>query len=149
MEPIIDLAEGAEENHLAVELAERVRRNVSSSARKRADFFSIRGSVLVVAQDTTETLTLRFDHGRLTVHSGTVGIPSVTLCGDEAVLRRLANMGISRWLRRPNVIRATRPGATTLWDVVRAMANDRLTVYGLLAHPRLLLFLCRVLSDDL
>lgn len=149
MEPIIDLAEGAEENPLAVELAERVRRNVASSAKKRHDFFSIRGSVLVVAQDTTATLTMRFDHGRLTVHDGTVGIPSMTLCGDEAVLRRLANVGISRWLRLPRVIRATHSEATVLWEILRAMADDRLTVYGLYAHPRLLLFLLRVLSDDL
>jgi len=149
VDPIIDLAEGAEENPLAVELADRIRRNVTRSSKKRHDFGALRGSVLIVAQDTTTTLTMRFDHGRLTIHDGTVGIPSLTLCGDEPVLRRLANVGISRWFRLPRVIpRTTRDESATLWEAVRAMTDERLTVYGLFAHPRLLLFLLRVLSDE-
>lgn len=149
VEPIIDLAEGAEDNPLAVLLADRIRQNVARSNRKNRDFRALRGAVLVVAQDTTQTLTLRFDHGRLTIHDGTVGIPSVTLCGDEAVLRRVANIGISRWLRLPRVFGRTSESSATLFDILRAMAHERLTVYGLLSHPRLLLFLVRVLSDDL
>ncbi|WP_206079509.1 hypothetical protein [Polyangium spumosum] len=148
MDPIIDLAEGTEENTLALLLADRIRQNVSRSARKKQDFRALRGSVLVVAQDTTQTLTMRFDHGRLTIHDGTVGIPSVTLCGDEAVLRRLVNVGLSRWLRLPRVFSRTPERGTTLWDVGRAMADEKLTVYGLLSHPRLLLFLLRVLSEE-
>lgn len=148
MEPIIDLAFGAEENPLAVEFAEQIRRNVTGSSKKRHDFLALRGSVLVVAQDTTNALTMRFDHGRLTIHDGTVGIPSVTLCGDESVLRGLAKMGFSRWLRLPTVFRHTAGDVGTLWDIARAMAGDRLTVYGLYAHPRLLLFLLRVLSEE-
>ncbi len=148
MDPIIDLAEGTEENPLAVLLADRIRQNVARSARKQNDFRALRGSVLVVAQDTTQTLTMRFDHGRLTIHDGTVGIPSVTLCGDEVVLRRLANIGLSRRLRLPKVFTRTSEGGATLWDVARAMADEKLTIYGLLSHPRLLLFLMRVLSEE-
>ncbi|MDC0739737.1 hypothetical protein [Polyangium mundeleinium] len=148
MDPIIDLAEGTEENTLAILLADRIRQNVAHSARKMQDFRALRGSVLVVAQDTTQTLTMRFDHGRLTIHDGTVGIPSVTLCGDEAVLRRLANVSLSRWLRLPKVFTRSPEGGATLWDVARAMTYEKLTMYGLLSHPRLLLFLLRVLSEE-
>lgn len=149
MEPIIDLAPGAEDNPLAIELVEQVRRNVAGSSKKNHDFRTLRGSVLIVAQDTQSVLTMRFDHGRLTVHEGAVGIPSVTLCGDEQVLRDLTRLKLSSWLRFPKVI--PRTGQTgkgvALWDFARAMTEQRLTVYGLFTHPRLMLCLLRVVSD--
>ncbi len=150
MEPIIDLAPGAEDNLLAVELVEQVRRNVAGSIKKNHDFRTLRGSVLVVAQDTQSVLTMRFDHGRLTVHEGAVGIPSVTLCGDELVLRNLTRLRVSPWLRFPQVFRHTNSAdnGTTLWDLARAMAEQRLTVYGLFTHPRLVLSLLRVVSGE-
>src|SRR4051794_20030929 len=103
MDPIIDLAPGAEDNPLAVELANRIRQNVDGHPQKAADFRALRGSILVVAQDLGESLTLRFDHGRLTVHDGNVGIPWVTFCGDSSVLRGLPDVPLSRWLRLPLV----------------------------------------------
>ncbi len=145
MHPIIDLAPGADDNPLASRLADRIRENLESKPKKKSDFRALRGSVLVVAQDTGTALTMRFDHGRLTIHEGTVGIPSVTLLGDEEVLMNLSDVGISRWLGFPAVIPRTSSRAT-LWDVGRAVAAGRLTIYGLLAHPRFLLFLLRVLS---
>lgn len=149
MEPIIDLAPGAEDNPLAVELVEQVRRNVGGSSKKNHDFRTLRGSVLIVAQDTQSVLTMRFDHGRLTVHEGAVGIPSVTLCGDEQVLRDLTRLKLSTWLRFPKVISRTSGSGkgTGLWDLARAMTEQRLTVYGLFTHPRLVLCLLRVVSD--
>jgi hypothetical protein len=148
VEPIIDLAPGAEDNPLAVELVEQVRRNVVESSKKNNDFRTLRGSVLIVAQDTQSVLTMRFDHGRLTVHEGAVGIPSVTLCGDEQVLRDLTRLKLSSWFRFPKVFsRTSRTGkGTALWDFARAMTEQRLTVYGLFTHPRLVLCLLRVVS---
>jgi hypothetical protein len=146
VEPIIDLAPGAEDNPLAVRIAERIRRNLADKPKKMADFRALRGSVLMVAQDTGTSLTMRFDHGRLTLHDGTIGIPSATLCGDEEVLLGLSHVGVSRWLGVPAMIPRASGDRATLWDVGRSMAEGRLTIYGLLVHPRLLLFLLRVLS---
>lgn len=150
MEPIIDLAPGAEDNPLAVELVAQVRRNVLGSSKKNQDFRTLRGSVLLVAQDTQSVLTMRFDHGRLTVHEGSVGIPSVTLCADEQVLRDLTRLRWSSWLRLPKVIPRTSAtdNKTVLWDLARAMTEQRLTVYGLFTHPRLVLCLLRVVSSE-
>jgi hypothetical protein len=150
VEPIIDLAPGAEDNQLAVELVEQVRRNVRESVKKNIDFRTLRGSVLVVAQDTQLVLTMRFDHGRLTVHEGAVGVPSVTLCGDEQVLRDLTRLRLSSRLRFPKVISRTGGDLSgkALWDFAQAMAEQRLTVYGLFTHPRLLLCLLRVVSGE-
>lgn len=150
MEHIIDLAPGAEDNQLAVELVEQVRQNVTGSTKKNRDFRTLRGSVLIVAQDTQSVLTMRFDHGRLTVHEGAVGIPSITLCGDEDVLRNLTRLKLSSWLRLPKVIPRTSwdGNGKALWEFARAMTEERLTVYGLFTHPRLVLCLLRVVSSE-
>jgi len=146
VEPIIDLAPGAEDNSLALELADRIRTNIARSDQKRADFRALRGSVLMVAQDRGEALTLRFDHGRLTIHDGTVGIPSLTFCGDLAALRRLQDMPVSRWLRLPVAGLIRREGRETFRAILGLWYRGDLMAYGLLAHPRTLVFLLRVLS---
>lgn len=144
--PIIDLAPGAEENPVAVELAHLIQANLASSPRKQADFRSLRGSVLMVAQDLGEALTLRFDHGRLTIHDGTVGIPSVTFCGDLAALRRLADFPLTPWMRLPVLAPFAREGRETWRNLARLFAKGDLKVYGLVAHPRMVVFLLRIFS---
>jgi hypothetical protein len=146
--PLIDLAPGAEDNPVACELAELIRKNLRASPRKQADFRGLRGSVLMVAQDLGEALTLRFDLGRLTIHDGTVGIPSVTFCGDLADLRRLADVPLSRWLRLPGGgIVFAREGRETWRHLVGLFVRGDLKVYGLAAHPRTVVFLLRILSS--
>ncbi len=146
MDPIVDLAPGAEDNALALEIAFRIRDNVALSRDKLADFRAMRASVLMVAQDLGESFTLRFDHGRLTVHDGGVGIPSVTFCGDAEALRRLSDFPLTRWLRLPALGPFAREGRET-WQILAGMlARGDLTVYGALAHPRTIVHLLRVLS---
>ena len=146
MDPIVDLAPGAEDNALALEIADRIRHNLAHSRPKAADFRAMRASVLMVAQDLGESFTLRFDHGRLTVHDGGVGIPSVTFCGDGDALRRLSDFPLTRWLRLPALGPFAREGRDT-WRLLAGMlARGDLKVYGLLAHPRTVVHLLRVLS---
>jgi hypothetical protein len=144
--PIIDLAPGAEENPVAGELAQRIRDNLAASPRKMSDFRGLRGSVLMVAQDLGEALTLRFDHGRLTIHDGTVGIPAVTFCGDLAALRRLSDFPLTRWLRLPILLPFAQQGRDTWRTLTRLFARGDLKVYGLAVHPRTVVFLLRILS---
>lgn len=147
MEPwIIDLAPGAEENPVAVELADLIRSNLRASRRKIADFRALRGTVLMVAQDLGEALTLRFDLGRLTIHDGTVGIPAVTFCGDLSALRHLADFPITRWFRAPILTPFARVGREAWMTLTRLFARGELKVYGLAAHPRTVVFLLRILS---
>ena len=145
MEPIVDLAPGAEDNPLAISLAGRVREGVARP-EKRADFRALRGSVLMVAQDTFQAVTLRFDHGRLTVHDGSVGIPSVTFCGDEAALAELEAVPLSRPFRLPLALPGDRAGSEILRNLVLRISRGELKIYGLMAHPRLVLRLLRLLS---
>jgi hypothetical protein len=147
VDPIIDLAPGAEDNPFAVEVAARIRDNVARRPDAAADFRALRSTVQVVAQDLAESFTLRFDHGRLTVHDGGVGIPSVTFCGDADALRRLSDFPLSRWLRLPALGPFSPEGRESLRLLVDLFARGDLKVYGLAAHPRTVVHLLRVLSS--
>jgi hypothetical protein len=145
VDPLIDLAPGAEENTLAVEIADRIRESVAHRRGAAADFRALRASVLMVAQDLGESFTLRFDHGRLTVHDGAVGIPSVTFCGDAEALRRLSDVPLTPWLRLPFLGPFTREGRET-WRLLATLYAGDFKVYGLVAHPRTVVYLLRLLS---
>jgi hypothetical protein len=145
VEPIVDLAPGAEDNPLAVAFAERVRESVARP-EKRGDFRALRGSVLMVAQDTTESVTMRFDHGRLTVHDGSVGVPSVTFCGDESVLLSLQALPSTKLFRLPIAMPGDATGGAALRNIVAQIARGELKIYGLVAHPRLIVRLLRLLT---
>jgi hypothetical protein len=146
MDTVVDLAPGAEDNPLAVELADRIRGNVARSPAKQADFRALRASVLMVAEDRAESVTLRFDHGRLTVHDGNVGIPSVTFCGATDALRRLEDFPLTGWLRLPVLGPFAREGRETWRLLVHLFVHGDLKVYGMVAHPRTIVLLLRVLS---
>jgi hypothetical protein len=152
VQPIIDLALGTEENPLAGELARVLRANLLADegspgkARRLADFRALRGAVLIVAQDTGDTVTLRFDHGRLTVHDGHIGVPQLTLCGDETVLLGLCELPLSRLGRLPLPSLFSSDERARFGASMGALLGEGLTIYGLLAHPRMLLRLLRILS---
>jgi hypothetical protein len=146
MDPIVDLAPGAEENPLAVRFSRLIRENLEHGPRRAAGFRALRGAVLMVAQDTATAMTMRFDHGRLTIHDGAIGIPSVTFCGDEEVLFRLPEIAFHRWLRIPMLGLLHRRASVPLRETAALVVRGELKIYGLAAHPRLILTLLRVLS---
>jgi hypothetical protein len=139
VDPILDLAPGADENPLATELAERIRAHLDTSRRKLRDFRHMRGTFLVVAEDTGESLTLRFDHGRLTIHDGAIGIPVVTFCAPRDVLLRMPDTSLRRMIRRP----------TAVWrGLIAPVARGELKIYGLITSPRVVSAFLRLLSPD-
>lgn len=149
MDSIIDLAPGAEDNPLAVHFGQLIRGNIAHEPARLADFRALRGAVLMVAQDTGVSTTLRFDHGRLTLHDGAIGIPSVTFCGDEAVLLRVSEVAFHRWLKIPVLGLRDRRAGAPLRELARLVARGDLKIYGLAAHPRLILTLLRLLSNSI
>jgi hypothetical protein len=144
VEPIVDLAPGAELNPVAVALASRIRERVRQRQAARV-FRLIRATVRFVGQDTMNTATLRFDHGRLTIHEGAVGIPTVTFCGDEADLLKLPDLKVMPWLGLPMISRKSME-QTALRHLGSRLARGELTIYGLVAHPRLVTRLLRLLA---
>ncbi len=92
MEANIAFAPEAEHNPLAVWVAETLRERLRRDPRRRRDFVGLRAAVVLVAKDRRLSVTLRFDHGFLTVHDGMMGIPDVTFCGDYEALTELAKL---------------------------------------------------------
>lgn len=144
--PLIDLAPGAEDNALAVRFAELVRDNLRLKPHKISDFRALRAGVHVVAQDTGDSFTLRFDHGRLTIHDGALGIPTVTFCADGAALLMLSELPMMPWLRLPVRLPFRREGKQAFHVLFGQLRRRELKIYGLLAHPRTVTRLLRLLS---
>lgn len=145
LDPIVDLAPGAEENDLATALADVLRHNLRTNARAQKSFGAMRATVQFVAVDATQAVTMRFDHGRVTIHEGNIGIPAITFCGDREAIQRLTSVPLSPWLALPI------PARPRDWAALRALykslADKRLTVYGFFSHARLATRVIRILSS--
>jgi hypothetical protein len=141
VEPIVDLAPGAGEDALAQLFATLVQRNLEDAARRR-DFVRLRASIGVVADDAGTAITLRFDFGKLTIHEGLVGVPTITIRGATADIERLSELPHELGLR----VLTDRESLGAARAVLSALRARRLKIYGLYSHPRLVLRLLRVLS---
>lgn len=147
LDPIVDLAPGAEENDLAAFFADTLRHNLRTNARAQKSFGAMRATVHFVAVDTAQAVTMRFDHGRVTLHEGTIGIPAVTFCGDRAGILGLTSVPISRWLGLP-VPNPMRPRDwAALRGLLHRLSERELIVYGFFSHARLVTRVLRVLSS--
>ena len=146
MDSIVDLAPGAEDNDVAARFAELIRQNLRVKPHKIRDFRALRGAVMLVAQDVWSAATLRFYHGRLTVHDGSIGIPSVTFCGDATALLGLSDVPLTPLFRLPLALPLRDEGSATFRRLMSLMRHGELTIYGLLAHPRLVTRFLRVVS---
>lgn len=145
MDDKIALAPGTEDNDVAHWVAERIGETLRERTESRRDFAAMRAAVAMVASDRRDAVTLRFDHGYLTIHDGMLGVPDLTLCGDFAALVGLADIPLSRAGRLPlPPLSAARRSAwrTTALELV----SGELKVYGMFSHPRLLVRLLRLLS---
>ncbi len=166
MEPIVDLAPGAESSTLGRFFAERIRTNLGEPATKNT-FRSLKATVFVVGFDTGEAATLRFDHGRLTVHEGTIGMPTITFGGPERALLsldrlRLRDLGSTLLGERAEValvesrerrLSSIPPPSSRnndrleLRELLRLLTQGELKIYGWLAHPRTTLRFLRLIAS--
>jgi len=140
VDPVVDLAPGADHDPLARQIAERIRASITREGSKR-DFDRMRGAVGIVADDADTALTLRFDFGRLTIHEGLIGVPTVTIRGITLGLDALSELPA---LPARGVVASGR----SLAQVLGALRSGKLKIYGLTSHPRLVYRLLRLLSSD-
>lgn len=146
VEPTISLAAGAEDNELATWVAERLWAALCHRWVER-DFVAVRAAACMVAPDRRLAITLRFDHGMLTIHDGMIGVPDVTLCGDHSVLLGLADLPLGRFTRLPAPgLWSTGPQAVAWRRSALELVTGELKIYGLFAHPRLVTRLLRLLA---
>ncbi len=141
---MIDLAPGAEDHPLGAIFAQRVRENVDRDPARARAFRALRGAIQFVPFETGEALTLRFDHGRLTLHEGSIGIPTVTFGGPLEVLLRLPEVELQGIV--PSGRGREERSSTVLRQVLRHLARGDLKVYGLVSHPRTVARVLRLLA---
>jgi hypothetical protein len=147
MSPDVQLAPGAEENGLAMMLADLVRQNLEAKPHKQGDFAALSGSVAIVADDADVALTMRFERGgKLTIHDGIVGIPDVTIRGPSDAVLALSNMPLATRLGLPIPDPRDREAVKTVRLVMGAMREGKLHVYGMAFHLALVMKLTRVMS---
>ena len=146
MEPVVDLAPGAEHDPLATRFAEIVRDNLRNAWQER-EFLRLRGSAVIFADDAGTALTLRFDFGRLTIHEGVVGIPDVTIRGGIADIEALTQLPVGGLARLPSILGRS-DGRAAIGSVASALRSRSLKIYGLVFHARFVMRLLRVLSQS-
>jgi hypothetical protein len=144
VDAVIDLAPGVEDHPLATRYADRIRENVDRDPARAKAFRALRGAVQFVPFETGEALTLRFDHGRLTLHEGSVGIPTVTFGGPLEVLLRLPDVELQGIV--PSGRGREERNSVVLRDLGRRFASGELQVYGVVSHPRTVLRILRLLA---
>jgi hypothetical protein len=147
--PSVALAEGAEENGLAIMLGDLVRQNLEAKPKKMADFTALAGSVAIVADDADVALTLVFEPGvggGMTIHDGIVGIPDVTIRGPSEAILALSNMPLATPFGLPLPTPGDPEAMKSVRDLTRAMREGKLHFYGMLLHLPLVMKLTRVMS---
>jgi hypothetical protein len=147
LDPIVDLAPGAEENDLATFFADALRHNLRTSPRAQKSFAAMRATVQFVAVDTAQAVTMRFDHGRVTIHEGSIGIPAITFCGDREGLVALTSVPLVPWLGVPVPNPTQRRDWAALRDLYRRLSERRMIIYGFFSHARLVTRVLRALSS--
>jgi hypothetical protein len=144
--PAIELAPGAEDNGLASMLADLVRQNLEAKPHKQGDFRALKGSFSIVAEDAEVALTLRFDHGKLMIHDGIVGIPDVTIRGGADTIMALSNMPLLTKFGLPLPDPRDKAAVAVARGVMDAMRKGTFHVYGMVFHLPMLMRLTRVMS---
>ncbi len=138
--PTVELEAGAEENGMAEMVHGLVQQNLKDKPHKLRDFFKLHGLVAIVAEDAGVSLTLDFDRGQLTVRDGIWGIPDLTIRADSDDIINLSLIELSAGLQLPD------PRGTTARQILAAMREGRIHVYGALGHLPTMLRLTRVMS---
>ena len=143
----VELSAGAEENGLAIMLADLVRQNIEAKPKKLSDFNALSGTVSIVADDADVVLTMVFDRGgKLRIFDGIEGIPDVTIRGPSDAILALSNMPLATPLGLPIPRRDDPRELKTVRELFGLMRTGRLHVYGAPLHLPLVMRLTRVMS---
>jgi len=126
-----------EADGFATMLADLVRQNIETHPRRASLLDGVRGAVNVRAVDAEVTAGLVFGSGRLTVGMAATK-PALSIECDSTTLMEMS--GVPLWLGRPDV--RTTQGRALIGKILKGEVKVR----GMLAHPRLLTRLQKLLS---
>jgi len=136
--PEINLAPGAEEAGLPAMMAEMIRANLENKPERIKDFNALYGNIYIRAEDAEVDMTMAFKGGSLTVHSGQVGTPMISIATDATTLLDLANINIKF-------------GMPYYFDemgmnVFKKLLSRELKLKGMFTHPIALTRLTKIMS---
>lgn len=134
----VQMAPGAEENGMAVMLAEMIKTNIGNRPERRKDFDKLNATVWITAEDAEVEMTMVFDRGSLTVHDGRAGRASLQIATDSATLLDLANINIKYGM--PWYFDETG------MSVVRKLLKKELKIKGMFTHIAALTHLTKIMS---
>ncbi|MBW2703800.1 MAG: hypothetical protein JRF33_23525 [Deltaproteobacteria bacterium] len=134
----IVLDPGAEENGLALMLADLLRQNMEENPEKRKVFNLIKSVVAITSTDAEVSLTLFFNRGNCVIFDGVVGRPALHIEAESETILGLSTVPIKLYL--PDLMDPAGRGLVT------NLFNKKLKITGLAFHPMTLLLLTNVMS---
>ena len=134
----ITLAQGAEENGMAVMLSDMIKTNLTNKPERLKDFNKLKGTIWINATDAEVDMSMAFNRGNLVVHDGKVGKPILVIATDSATLLDLANINIKMGM--PNYFDET--GRM----VIKKLLGRELKIKGMFAHTMALTHLTKIMS---
>ncbi len=136
--PEINLAPGAEEAGLPSMMAGIIEANLKNKPERVKDFNALNGNIYIQAEDADVDMTMVFSKGSLTVHSGRVGVPMISIATDSSTLLDLANLNIKFGM--PYYFDEMGMG------VLKKLLSRKLKLKGLLTHPIALTRFTKIMS---
>lgn len=136
----INFAPGIEdEGGLPVMIAGIITGNLDAKPERQNDFNALNGNIYMRAHDADVDMTMVFEKGRLSVHSGRVGNPKISICTDSETLLDLANINIKFGL--PHYF-----DNVGLAVLKKLFLTRELEIKGLFAHPIMLTRFTKLMS---
>jgi hypothetical protein len=139
MAAVIDFAPGMDDAGLPVMIAGIIKGNLEAKPQRKGDFNALDGNIYMKADDIDIDMTLVFEKGKLTVHSGKAGEPKISISTDSETLLDLANIDVVLGL--PYYFDKTGLGVLKKLFITR-----ELKIGGLLTHPIMLTRFTKLMS---
>ncbi len=137
-QPSIIVDETAQENGLAVMLAQLLQQNLEEHPEKKRAFSWLRGSVAISAPDAEVDLTMFFNRGSCVVFDGIVGKPDLHVIANSEEILGLSNIPLKFGL--PDVF------SNQTHDLVKKLLTRKIKIGGLVFHPVTLAIVTNLLS---
>jgi len=137
-DPTIKVDRSAQENGLALMLADLLSQNIEQHPAKIKHFRRLNGNVCITAKDAEVTLTMVFDRGNCVVHDGILGKPKLSIETDSEAVLGLSTVPLRVGL--PDIF--NKQGRAMLGQIL----SGKIKIKGLLFHPLMLVALTNVFS---
>ena len=135
--PVI-VDEKAQENGMALMMADLITQNMEQNPDKVTYFNKMKAVVAITATDAEMKLTMFFNKGSCMVYDGIVGKTDLHIVTDSETLLSLSNVSLAAGL--PNFF------SESGREMFKKMCSGELKIHGMFLHPVLLIRLTNIFS---